>query len=69
MAITAAEFEELAEAPRRTENAEGTVVERSVDELIKADQYLQGKSVTAVPWGLRIARTKPPGAVGDLSDY
>jgi hypothetical protein len=52
----------LAAAPIRTRTVEGTVEERSVDELIKADQYTTGKTNgDAVPWGLRFARTKPGG--------
>lgn len=52
---------ELALAPKRTRTAEGTVEERTVDELIKADRYLN-PAPDAVPWGIRIARTKPPSS-------
>jgi hypothetical protein len=51
---------ELAAAPLRTRTEEGTIQERTVDELIQADQYIAGKTATeAVPWGLRMARVKP----------
>jgi hypothetical protein len=50
---------ELMVSPKRTRTAEGTVEERTVDELIKADRY-NNPGPDAVPWGIRIARTKPP---------
>lgn len=54
----------LANAPKRTTTDEGTVEERSVDELVKADQYNQTATAAAsVPWGIRIARTRPGGTV------
>lgn len=54
----------LASAPKRVRTEEGTVEERSVDELIKADQYLKSQeALDAVPWGIRVARTKPGGTV------
>jgi len=55
------QFLELATAPRRTRTVEGTVEERSVDDLIKASNYLKAQQVEAIPWGIRVARTKPPG--------
>ena len=62
--ITGIDIATLAKAPRRTRTVEGTVEERSVSDLIKADQYLTGKeAINAVPWGMRIAKTKPPSTL------
>lgn len=64
MAVDPEKIEELALAPKRVRTDEGSLEERSVDELIKADRYNQTASAqTAVPYGMRIARTKPPGTV------
>lgn len=57
------QIEELASAPKRTRTDEGTVEERSADDLIKLDQYAAAKKSTAVPWGMKVARTKPQGPV------
>lgn len=57
--ITDEEFAELAKAPRRTRTVEGTVEERSIDDLIKARRQLSTQE--SAPWGIRVARTKPPG--------
>lgn len=65
MAISGTDIENLAETPKRVRTEEGTVEERSVQELIDADRYTNQKTaVNAVPWGLRIARSKPPSALG-----
>lgn len=54
----------VANNPKRIRTDEGTVEERSIDDLIKADRYLKAQeAVDAVPWGLRVARMKPPGTV------
>lgn len=58
--ISDKDFAKLATAPLRTRTVEGTVQERSVDELIKADRYMKTQD-QSVPWGIKIARTKPPG--------
>ena len=63
MTISRDTIEELAQAPRRTQTDEGAVQERSVAELIEADRYARQTAISAVPWGLRIATTKPPSAV------
>ena len=58
----------LLAAPIFTRTDEGAVRERTVDELIKADAYLKGAAAgDAVPWGLRVAKTKPTGTV--IDDY
>lgn len=62
--ITLIDIATLAKAPRRTRTVEGTVEERSVSDLIKADQYIASQTaVNAVPWGMRIAKTKPPSTL------
>lgn len=61
--LTAEEIADLARAPRRTRTAEGTVEERSIADLIKADQHLAAKAADTVPWGMRIAKTKPPSTL------
>lgn len=62
--LTAEEIANLARAPRRTRTAEGTVEERSIADLIRADQHLAAKEAAdAVPWGMRIAKTKPPSTL------
>lgn len=50
---------ELMMSPKRTRTAEGTVEERSVADLIAADRFAN-PAPEAVPWGIRIAKTKPP---------
>lgn len=59
--IPSDKFLDLATAPRRTRTVEGTVEERSIDDLIKADRYLKQQTIESTPWGVRTARTKPPG--------
>lgn len=65
MAISDQEFEDLAKAPKKTIGDEGSVEERSIDELIKAREYLNGQTTGAnlPPFGLRIAQAKPRGTV------
>lgn len=61
-----ANLSSLLAAPLATKTDEGFVRERTVDELIKADAYLKGLGAgDAVPWGLRVAKTMPPGTVSD----
>jgi len=63
MTITDADFEDKADSPKRVTTDEGTVEERSVDELIKADQYNKARARNDGPLhGLRISRCKPGGA-------
>lgn len=61
--ITAQSIADLARSPRRVRTVEGTVEERSVNELIKAEQYLAAKEAGPVPWGMRVAKTKPPSTL------
>lgn len=58
--VSMTDIMELAKSPRRVRTVEGTVEERSVRELILADQYTAGKAApNAPPWGMRIAKSKP----------
>lgn len=64
MAIDDAEIEELATSPKKTVTDEGSVEERPIDDVIKADQYVNAKQVGDDPLhGLRISRCKPAGPV------
>lgn len=64
MTISQTDIEDAGKDPKRVRTEEGTVEERSVQELIDADRYGQTKAAAdAVPWGLRIARVKPGGTV------
>lgn len=62
--ISAEDIAVAAKSPRRVRTVEGTVEERSINDLIKADQYTAAKAATAVPWGMRIAKSKPPSSLG-----
>ena len=64
MTISDDNIEELAKAPKKTVTDEGSVEERSIDELIKADKYNKANSIGDDPLhGLRISRFKPAGPV------
>lgn len=55
----------LINTPKRMQTVEGEVEERSIHEIIKGDQYLKSiEAVEAVPWGMRVARTKPGSSIG-----
>lgn len=58
--ITPEDISELAKSPKRITGDEGTVEERSIDELIKADKYQQSQQATKPPYGLRIGRIRFP---------
>jgi len=56
---------DAAENPLRVVGDLGTVEERSIDELIKADKYLAGKTAkTAGKKGFSISVFRAPDAVG-----
>lgn len=59
--VAATDLETLMLSPKRTRTAEGTVEERTVDELIKADRY-NNPAPDGAPWGIRVARMKPPSS-------
>jgi hypothetical protein len=62
--ITAEDIANLAKSPRKVQTDEGTVTERSVDELIKADRYAKANEIGDEPLhGLRVSRFKPAGPV------
>ena len=61
--ITSSEIMDLARSPKKTENDEGKVEERSVAEIILADQYTKQGEVIGPPYGMKISRTMPPGTV------
>lgn len=63
MSISDDELEDQAATPKQVRTDEGQVLERSVNELIDADRYVGARNATAVPWGMKIARTKPGGTV------
>ena len=64
MSISKSDVEDKGKSPRKVSTDEGTVTERSVDDLIKADQYANSKDVGDNPLhGLRISRCKPAGPV------
>jgi hypothetical protein len=64
MAIEDSDIEEQAKAPKKVTGDEGTVVERDIDELIKAQVRLNQASATGVPHGLRMSKMRPGGSVG-----
>lgn len=63
--------QQLAIAPQRVRTDEGTVEERPIKELLQADVYnrldqqtnVQGATIMS-RWGISIARTRPPDALG-----
>ena len=58
-------IEEAASNPRRMSGDLGSVDERSIDELIKADQYLAQKRARAAGgFGLKFLKISPPGGSG-----
>lgn len=52
--------------PASVANREGSVSYRSIEEQIKADQYLSGKQAAGMgaPFGIRMARTVHTGEYG-----
>ena len=63
MTIESSDIEDNAKGPSRMTTEEGSVQEKSVDELIKADNHTKAAAATAVPYGLRLARIKFPGTI------
>ena len=65
-------LQNLATSPQRVRTDEGTVEERPIPELLQADVYnrldqqlpVQGKTIMS-RWGISIARTRPPDALGE----
>lgn len=67
--IPAEDIVAAATGPMMTRTVEGTIQERSVGELIAADRYAAAKTVTAVPWGLYMARCQSGGTVGNRATF
>jgi len=64
------DIEAMAQTPKRTRTDEGTVEERTVDELIKAAQFAGTQNAAQTPlWGIRMARFKPSSTTGGADDY
>jgi len=64
MTINKADIEEKSKGPARVTTDEGSVRERTIDELIKADKYNKAQEIGDAPLhGLRISRCKPGGPV------
>ena len=66
MAISEDTIEELATAPKKTYTDEGLVEERPTQEIIDAARHNENRQtgMNAVPWGMKIARTKPGSTTG-----
>lgn len=64
LSVEDAQLQEIALGPQRTTTEEGTVEERPIKDLIDADKYLLQKQASdSPPWGIRMARVAPGGAV------
>lgn len=61
---TTEKIEEILGSPLEIETREGRVKNRTVDEAIKADQYLSQKKAGGAPWGIMFARTIYDGQYG-----
>ena len=61
---TTEKIEEILGSPLEIETREGRVKNRTVDEAIKADQYLSQKKASGAPWGIMFARTIYDGQYG-----
>lgn len=62
--LSPAELMEMMSTPVEIETREGRVKNRTVDEAIKADQYLSQKKASGAPWGIMFARTIYDGQYG-----
>lgn len=62
--LSPAELVEMMNSPLEVETREGRVKNRTVDEAIKADQYLSQKKASGAPWGIMFARTIYDGQYG-----
>jgi hypothetical protein len=65
MAIEPEDVADLAATPKRVRTDEGTVEERPISEQIEAVKFTKAAEATSngPPYGMRIARTMPPGTV------
>ena len=56
-------IEQTAKGPKRVQVANQSVEQQSIDEQIKADEYLAAKQAAAKPhFGVRFTKIIPPGA-------
>lgn len=62
--LSPSELVEMMNSPLEVETREGRVKNRTVDEAIKADQYLSQKKASGAPWGIMFARTIYDGQYG-----
>lgn len=62
--LSPAELVEMMNSPLEVETREGRVKNRTVDDAIKADQYLSQKKAGGAPWGIMFARTIYDGQYG-----
>lgn len=62
--LSPAELVEMMNSPLEVETREGRVKNRTVDDAIKADQYLSQKKASGAPWGIMFARTVYDGQYG-----
>ena len=62
--LSPAELMEMMASPQEIETREGRVKNRTVDEAIKADQYLSQKKASGAPWGIMFGRTVYDGQYG-----
>lgn len=62
--ITDQEIQDRAKDPKSASTEDGSVTERSVDEMITAQKHASAQSIGSSPLhGLRISRCKPAGPV------
>ncbi len=57
------DIETAADKPKRMRTDEGSLEERSLPDLIAANNYTAQVAATLPPWGLRMARIQPGGTV------
>jgi len=64
--ITDANISDMAKSPKRVTTEEGTMVERSIQDILAAEKFLGAKEglEAGPPYGLRIAKMKFPGSTG-----
>ena len=49
------------QGPKKVRTDEGYVEERSINELIQADQYDKAAAASAPPYGMKVAKTRAGG--------
>ena len=62
--MTEIDIEAMGNSPKRQRTDEGSTEERTIDELMKAKNYVTEETAKAnPPWGIRLARSRPGGTV------